>query len=89
MFEEKKHLRDKILGSIFLALALFGMVGYFWLIFLSPQNVLFLGKTIRDWAVILPVVIIVFIFLFLVAWIGWALASTAPPLPITQENSED
>ena len=89
MLEEKKHLRDKILGSIFLALALFGMVGYFWLIFLSPQDMLFLGKTIRDWAVILPVVIIVFIFLFLVAWIGWALASTAPPLPITQENSED
>ena len=89
MFEEKKHLRDKILGSIFLALALFGMVGYFWLIFLSPQDILFLGKTIRDWAVILPVVIIVFIFLFLVAWIGWALASTAPPLPITQGNSED
>ena len=82
-------MRDKILGSIFLALALFGMVGYFWLIFLSPQNVLFLGKTIRDWAVILPVVIIVFIFLFLVAWIGWALASTAPPLPITQGTSED
>jgi len=82
-------MRDKILGSIFLALALFGMVGYFWLIFLSPQDVLFLGKTIRDWAVILPVVIIVFIFLFLVAWIGWALASTAPPLPITQGTSED
>jgi len=82
-------MRDKILGSIFLALALFGIVGYFWLIFLSPQDVLFLGKTIRDWAVILPVVIIVFIFLFLVAWIGWALASTAPPLPITQGTSED
>lgn len=82
-------MRDKILGSIFLALALFGMVGYFWLIFLSPQDVIFLGKTIRDWAVIIPVVLIVFIFLFLVAWIGWALASTAPPLPLNDENSED
>jgi hypothetical protein len=82
-------LRDKILGSIFLALALFGMIGYFWLIFLSPQNVIFLGKTIRDWAVIIPVVLIVFIFLFLVAWIGWALASTAPPLPFNNENSND
>jgi len=77
------------LGSIFLSLALFGMVGYFWLIFLSPQDVLFLGKTIRDWAVIIPIVLIVFIFLFLVAWIGWALASTAPPLPFTPGNSED
>ena len=82
-------MRDKILGSIFLALALFGMVAYFWLIFLSPQDVVFLGKTIRDWAVIIPIVLIVFIFLFLVAWIGWALASTAPPLPLNDENSED
>ncbi len=82
-------MRDKILGSIFLSLALFGMAGYFWLIFLSPQDVVFLGKTIRDWAVIIPVVLLVFIFLFLVAWIGWALASTAPPLPINDENSDD
>jgi hypothetical protein len=82
-------LRDKILGAIFLSLSVFGMVGYFWLIFLSPQDVLFLGKTIRDWAVIIPIVVIVFIFLFLVAWIGWALASTAPPLPVAGEHLED
>ncbi|MEJ2271893.1 MAG: hypothetical protein P8X91_05330 [Candidatus Bathyarchaeota archaeon] len=81
-------MRDKVLGSIFLALALFGMAGYFWLIFLSPQDVVFLGKTIRDWAVIIPVILLVFIFLFLVAWIGWALASTAPPLPINDEHSD-
>ncbi|MCJ7613401.1 hypothetical protein MUO71_01355 [Candidatus Bathyarchaeota archaeon] len=89
MFKAEKQLRDKILGTIFLALALFGMVGYFWLIFLSPQDVVFLDKTIRDWAVIIPVIVIVFIFLFLVAWIGWALASTTPPLPVTGGNSED
>ena len=85
----KKLLRDKILGSLFLFLALFGMVGYFWLLFLSPQNPVFLDKTISDWAVIIPVVVIVFIILFLVAWIGWALASTAPPLPVTTELSDD
>ena len=88
MFKAEKQLRDKILGTIFLALALFGMVGYFWLIFLSPQDVVFLDKTIRDWAIIIPVLVIVFIFFFLVAWIGWALASTAPPLPANGENSE-
>ena len=82
-------MRDKILGSLFLFLSLFGMVGYFWLLFLSPQNPVFLDKTISDWAVIIPVVVIVFIILFLVAWIGWALASTGPPLPVTGENSDE
>jgi hypothetical protein len=81
-------VRDKIFGSLFLFVALFGMVGYFWLIFLSPTEPTFRGKTISDWAVIIPVVVIVFVILFLVAWIGWALASTGPPLPITNENSE-
>jgi len=88
MFKAEKQLRDKFLGTIFLALALFGMVGYFWLIFLSPQDVVFLDKTISEWAIIIPVIVIVFVFLFLVAWIGWALASTAPPLPVIGGNSE-
>ena len=82
-------MRDKILGVLFLSLALFGMVAYFWLIFLSPQDVEFQGKTISEWAVVVPVIVIVFVVLFLVAWIGWALASTAPPLPVTEENSDD
>lgn len=82
-------MRDKILGVLFLSLALFGMVGYFWLLFLSPQDAVFFGKTISEWAVIIPVILFVYIVLFLVAWIGWALASTAPPLPVTEENSDE
>jgi hypothetical protein len=85
----KNLLRDKILGVLFLSLALFGMVAYFWLVFLSPQDVTYAGKTISEWAVIIPVILIVFIILFLVAWIGWALASTAPPLPVSEDDSED
>ena len=81
-------MRDKILGILFFSLALFGMVGYFWLLFLSPQDEFF-GKTISDWAIIIPVIVFVYIVLFLVAWIGWALASTAPPLPVTEENSDE
>lgn len=82
-------MRDKILGVLFLSLALFGMVAYFWLLFLSPQDVEFQGKTISEWAVVVPVIVIVFVVLFLVAWIGWALASTAPPLPVNEENSNE
>jgi hypothetical protein len=32
--------------------------------------------------------IIVYAFLFIVAWIGWAMASTPPPLPVTQRPPE-
>jgi len=54
-----------------------------------PEDVVFLGKTLSEWAIIVPVIIIVYAVLFVVAWIGWALASTAPPLPVTGEPSED
>jgi hypothetical protein len=81
-------LRDKSLGVLIFALALIAMVGYFWWVFLAPEMV-FLGKTLSEWAIIVPVLIIVYAVLFVVAWIGWALASTAPPLPVTGDSSED
>jgi len=65
------------------------MIGYFCWLFLAPEDVVFLGKTLSEWAIIVPVLIIVYAVLFVVAWIGWALASTAPPLPVTGEPSED
>jgi len=82
-------LRDRSLGALFLALALVAMVGYFWLLFLAPEDTVFLGKTVSEWAIIVPVIIIVYAVLVVVAWIGWALASTAPPLPVTAEHSDD
>ena len=81
-------MRDKSLGALLLSLALVTMVGYFWLLFLAPQDVVFLGKTTNEWAIVIPVLIIVYAVLLVVAWIGWALASTAPPLPVTAESSD-
>ncbi|MCW4034440.1 MAG: hypothetical protein NWF03_03665 [Candidatus Bathyarchaeota archaeon] len=52
-------------------------------------DVTFFGKSTNEWAIIIPVMIIVYVVLFLVAWVGWALASTAPPLPVSVEDSED
>jgi hypothetical protein len=77
------------LGALIFALAIVAMIGYFCWLFLSPDDVTFLGKTLSEWAIIVPVVIIVYAVLFVVAWIGWALASTAPPLPVTEEPTED
>ena len=77
----EKQLRNKSLGALLFALALLAMVGYFWLLFLSPED-------IREWAIIIPVVIIVYAVLIVIAWIGWALASTAPPLPVNGDIEE-
>ena len=82
-------MRDRSLGVLIFSLAIVVMIGYFYWLFLSPEDVIFLGKALSEWAVIIPVVIIVYAVLFVVAWIGWALASTAPPLPATGEPSED
>ena len=75
-------MRDRSLGALLLAIALVAMVGYFWLLFLAPEDAVFLGKTVNEWAIIIPVIIIVYAVLVIVAWIGWALASTPPPLQI-------
>ena len=77
------------MGTLLFAVALFVMVGYFWLLFLTPEDAVFWGKTISEWATIIPVIIIVYAVLLVVAWIGWALASTAPLLQVTVESSED
>ena len=77
------------MGALLLAVALLAMVGYFWLLFLAPPDAAFLGKTAIEWAIIIPVVIIVSGVLIVIAWIGWALASTAPPLPVTESAEED
>lgn len=82
-------MRDKSLGVLIFVIALAAMVGYFWWLFLAPESVVFLGKSLREWALIIPILLIVYAILFVVAWIGWALASTAPPLPISGETSED
>jgi hypothetical protein len=82
-------LRDKSLGALLFALALVAMVGYFWLLFLAPEDTVFLGKNVSEWAIIVPVIIVVYAVLVVVAWIGWALASTAPPLPVTAESSNE
>ena len=82
-------MRNRSLGALLFVLALVAMVGYFWLLFLAPEDLVFLGKTISEWAIIVPVIILVYAVLVVVAWIGWALASTAPPLPVTGVSSED
>jgi len=82
-------MRDVTQGRLLLALSFLTMALYFWAIFLAPQDVEFLGRTISDWAVIIPVMFIVYLFLVVVAWIGWAMATTPPPIPLAGKDSEE
>ncbi|MEM1607643.1 MAG: hypothetical protein QXM44_04120 [Candidatus Bathyarchaeia archaeon] len=79
-------MRDVVWGTLLMVLSIITMIVYFWALFLSPTNVKFLGYSISEWAVIIPVLIFVYLFLFVIAWIGWAMATTPPSLPIPREN---
>ena len=80
---------NKTLGILIFTLSILAMIGYFCWLFLAPEDLTVLGKPLSDWALIVPVVIIVYAFLFIVAWIGWAMVSTPPPLPLTGKTSEE
>jgi len=82
-------LRDITQGRILLALSFAAMILYFWALFLAPQSVKFLDRTIRDWALLIPVMVIVYLFLIVVAWIGWAMATTPPSIPSLGKSPRD
>ncbi|MEM3479641.1 MAG: transcriptional regulator [Candidatus Bathyarchaeia archaeon] len=79
-------MRDVVWGILLMVLSVVTMIVYFWALFLSPSNMEFLGHSISEWAVIIPVLIFVYLFLFVIAWIGWAMATTPPTLPLLKEN---
>ena len=78
-------MRDKKQGLLLISLSIITMIVYFWALFLSPADNIFFGKTISQWAVIIPVFIIVYLFLFVLAWIGWAMITTPPPIPMNEK----
>ncbi len=79
-------MRDVTQGWLLLILSVLTMIAYFWAVFLAPSDAIFLGKKISDWAIIIPILIVVYLFLFVVAWIGWAMATTPPPIPVSREE---
>jgi len=79
-------MSDKSLGSLLLILSLICAVGYvFWLFYpATPGDLLFYSPWIgMRWAVVLPLLAAVLGVLFIVAWIGWTMATT--PAPATEE----
>jgi len=77
------RLNDKALGYIILVGSLFGIVCYFYLVFLSPWALL---------VVQISVFLAVAAVLAIMAWIGYTLATTPPPEPmedLAEESSTE
>ncbi len=70
---------DRVLGGVILVGSLAGIVVYFWLLFMSPWALL----TIQ-----VSALLAVGLCLLIIAWIGYTLATTPPPMPIEDFDFE-
>ncbi|MEM1530812.1 MAG: hypothetical protein QW502_02925 [Candidatus Bathyarchaeia archaeon] len=72
-----------------MALSIMAMIVYFWALFLSPPDITLGRFSISEWAILIPVFIFVYLFLIVIAWIGWAMITTPPTLPSQEESIID
>tara|TARA_B100000315_G_C14322904_1_gene471607 strand:+ start:420 stop:674 length:255 start_codon:yes stop_codon:yes gene_type:complete len=70
---------DRVLGWILCLGSLAGLVVYFWLLFMSPHSMM----TLR-----VSNFIMVGMFHLIIAWIGYTLATTPPPIPLEDFDFE-
>lgn len=70
---------DRVLGGILFLGSLAGIVIYFWLLFMSPWTLL----TIQ-----VSALLAVGMVLLIMAWIGYTLATTPPPMPLEDFDFE-
>jgi predicted DNA-binding transcriptional regulator len=70
---------DRVLGGGILVGSLVGLAIYFWLLFMSPWSSL----TIQVSAFLAVAMV-----LLIMAWIGYTLATTPPPMPIEDFDFE-
>lgn len=70
---------DRTLGGLILISSIAGIIVYFWLLFLSPWSLL----TIQ-----VSAFVAVGAILIIIAWVGYTLATTPPPIPLEGLNPE-
>ena len=70
---------DRVLGWIICLGSLAGLVVYFWLLFMSPWSLLTLQVS---------AIVMVGMFHLILAWIGYTLATTPPPMPLEDFDFE-
>ena len=50
-------MRDVTQGRLLIMVSVVTAIAYFWALFLSPEDPSFLGRTIQEWALIIPIMI--------------------------------
>ena len=78
-------MNDKSLGSLIVSISVVLMVGYFVWAFapvLGPAVTSWITPEMSEWAYRLPVILAVYMMLLIVAWIGYTMATTPPPIPL-------
>ncbi|MBL7118973.1 hypothetical protein ISS96_03065 [Candidatus Bathyarchaeota archaeon] len=68
-------MNDRTLGGLIFLGSVAAAAFYLWWMFLSPWQM---------YAIIIPVLLAVLSFLFIVAWIGWTMAMTPAPTAIEE-----
>jgi len=68
-------LNDRVLGGLIFIGSVAIAAFYLWWLFLSPWQI---------YAILVPVLLAVMSFLFIVAWIGWTMAMTPAPTAIEE-----
>jgi len=71
--------RDRAIGVGLMAVGVIGILLYGWLVFFSPWQVLILQLT---------AFVAVAAVLGILAWVGYALATTPPPKPVEEIEKE-
>lgn len=71
---------DRTLGGLIFLGSIVGAIAYFWLIFMSPWTIL----TIQASAFLAVSAV-----LLIIAWIGYTLATTPPPVPLEDLDLEE
>jgi len=71
--------RDQLMGTVILLASVVGILSYGWLLFFTEWAML---------AIQITAFVAVVALLGILAWIGYTLATTPPPEPIQELNSE-
>ena len=79
-------MNDKTLGYTIMVFTILIMVGYFAWAFAPTLNIQWLVPY-AEWAYRLPILLAVYLMLFIILWIGYTMATTPPPIPL--ENPLD
>jgi len=85
--------KDQTVGALIFLICMLVAVGYVIALFFTGPITGWLGwsiepKILQFWLVAVPVLIAFVAILFIGAWIGWTMATTPPPKPLEEIETE-